>query len=140
MIKFYEIKLIADELDNKLVQLELLECKLNTSTSVVKNGERDIESKKAKQEIILLKIAKLSKTIDELVAKHNQLYKDCLDILNENKYNFSLQEKNVVEYYYMDNLEWDEITKLMKKSKSHIWNLHRKIKKKFIERAPCEVA
>ena len=54
MIKFYEIKLIADELDNKLVQLELLECKLNTSTSVVKNGERDIESKKAKQEIILL--------------------------------------------------------------------------------------
>ena len=86
IMQFDEIKEVSNKLDNKLAQLEMLECKLNTTTSIVKNSEHDIESKKAKQEIILLKIAELSKVIDGLVAKYNLLYKECSEILNENKY------------------------------------------------------
>ena len=77
-----------------------------------------MESKKAKQEIILLKIAELSKVIDGLVAKYNLLYKECSEILNENKYKFTILEKNVVEYYYLDNLDWNEVKNIMKISKN----------------------
>lgn len=140
VMQFDEIKEISNKLDNKLAQLEILECKLNTTTSVVKNGEHDMENKKVKQEIILLKIAELSKTIDDLVSKHNLLYKECVEILNENKYNFTILEKNVVEYYYMDNLDWNEVVKLMKISKSYVWQLYRQIRKKIEKEGKNEVA
>ena len=45
IMQFDEIKEVSNKLDNKLAQLEMLECKLNTTTSIVKNGEHDIESK-----------------------------------------------------------------------------------------------
>lgn len=140
IMQFDEIKEVSNKLDNKLAQLEILECKLNTTTSIVKNGEHDIESKKAKQEIILLKIAELSKVIDGLVAKYNLLYKECSEILNENKYKFTILEKNVVEYYYLDNLDWNEVKNIMKISKGHVWRLHRQIRKKIERESKNEVA
>lgn len=131
-MEFEEIKEIIQKLDDKTEQLELLECKLNSSKSIVQNEvTSDFENKRRKQDIILLKITEISKRIDKLIAQYNILYVKCLEILEENKYKFSNQEKILIEHYYLENLSWDEVAKFMKKSKSYIWEMHRNVKEKI---------
>ena len=133
-MEFEEIKEIIQKLDDKAEQLELLECKLNSSKSIVQNeGASNFENKKGRQDIILLKIAEISKRVDKLIARYNILYVKCLEILEENKYNFTNQEKILIEHYYLENLNWDEVAKFMKKSKSYVWKMHRDIKEKINE-------